>query len=158
MTKEMFGPDFQVHVEFWVPLMADKKGQDRGNSGVYLQGRYEVQILDSYRNETYPDGACGALYKLIAPSRNACKPPEQWQTFDITFHAPDLDPKGNVTGPGRLTVVHNGVTVIAKGEFGRETGAAAEERIASPGPIRLQDHGARVRFRNIWLKSLPGPK
>jgi hypothetical protein len=155
MTKEMFGPAFQLHVEFWIPLMADKKGQDHGNSGVYLQGRYEIQILDSYQNDTYPTGACGALYGRIAPSKNASKPPEQWQTYDITFQAPLVDAKGYLTGDGHVTVVHNGVTVIDHGAFGRETGAAQEERIATPGPIRLQDHGARVRFRNLWLKPLP---
>ncbi len=158
MTREMFGPAFQLHVEFWIPLMADKKGQDRGNSGVYLQGRYEVQILDSYLNETYAKGACGALYGVVAPSRNASKPPEQWQTFDITFHAPPVDPKGKPMGAGRVSVVHNGVRVIDNATLKHETGAARDERVATPGPIRLQDHGARVRFRNLWLKPLPPPR
>jgi hypothetical protein len=158
MTKEMFGPAFQLHVEFWIPLMRDKKGQERGNSGVYLQGRYEIQILDSYQNDTYATGACGALYGIIAPRANASKPPEQWQTFDITFVAPPIDAKGKLTGKGRLTVVHNGKTVIDNGTFEQPTGASLDEKIATPGPIRLQDHGARVRFRNIWLKPLPASK
>jgi hypothetical protein len=153
MTREKFG-DFQVHVEFWIPLMPDAHGQDRGNSGVYLQGRYEIQVLDSYHNDTYADGACGALYKIIAPSRNASKPPEKWQTYDITFHAPRTSGQGKVTDPGEVTVVQNGVTVIDRGRFDHSTGGALNENLAEPGPILLQDHGCKVRYRNIWLKAL----
>src|SRR5208282_1540734 len=80
--------DFELHAEFWIPLMADKHGQDRGNSGIFLQGRYEIQVLDSYQNETYANGACGSLYKLIAPLVNASLPPENWQTYDIKFFSP----------------------------------------------------------------------
>jgi hypothetical protein len=156
MTEKRYGPDFQLHVEFWLPLMADKKGQARANSGVYLQGRYEIQVLDSYMNDTYPDGACGALYKIIAPSKNASKPPEQWQTYDITFHAPRVDPEGKVSEKGQVTVVHNGETVIHNGAFDRVTAGALDENIGDPGPLRLQDHSCRVRFRNIWLKPLDG--
>jgi hypothetical protein len=154
MTKEKFGPDFKLHVEFWLPLMADAKGQARANSGVYLQGRYEIQVLDSYHNETYPDGACGALYGIIAPSKNASKPPEQWQTYDITLHAPRVDDNGKVIKEGRLTVVHNGETIIDDGKFDKVTGGALDEKLGEPGPIRLQDHGCKVRYRNIWLKPL----
>jgi hypothetical protein len=154
MTKEKFGPDFQLHVEFWIPLMADKKDQARGNSGVYLQGRYEIQVLDSYNNKTYAKGECGALYGLIGTTRNANKPPEQWQTYDITFHAPRVDDKGKVTRKGELTEVFNGVTVIDKGQFDQVTGGALDEQIGAPGPLRLQDHGCKVRFRNIWIKPL----
>jgi hypothetical protein len=153
LTKEKFG-DFHLHVEFWLPLMANAKGQGRSNSGVYLQGRYEVQVLDSYNNETYADGSCGALYKLIAPSKNASKPPEQWQTYDITFRAPRVDAQGKVTEKGRLTVVHNGVPVIDQGTFDRPTGGELDRNLGTPGPVLLQDHGNRVRFRNIWLKPL----
>jgi hypothetical protein len=167
-TKEKFGPDFQLHVEFWLPLMAKAKGQERANSGVYLQGRYEVQVLDSYKNKTYADGACGALYSLIAPNwaiaeakglsepKNPCKPPEQWQTYDITFHAPRVGGQGKVTEKGRITVVQNGVTVIDHGAFNKVTPGALNERIGEPGPLRLQDHGCKVRYRNIWLKPLSG--
>jgi hypothetical protein len=166
MTKEKFGPDFQLHVEFWLPLMANQKGQGRANSGVYVQGRYEIQVLDSYMNETYADGACGALYGIIAPNwaaaekkglsepRNPCKPPEQWQTYDITFHAPRVDDQGKVAEKGHITVVQNGATVIDNGAFDKVTGGALDEEIGKPGPIRLQDHGNKVRFRNIWLKPL----
>lgn len=151
MTDKKFGPDFKLHVEFWLPLMADKTGQARANSGVYLQGRYEVQVLDSYNNKTYPDGACGALYKILTPSKNASKPPEQWQTYDIDFHAPRVDAAGKVTKKGRITVVQNGETIIDNGEFDRPTDGAMDKNMRAPGPIRLQDHGALVRFRNIWL-------
>jgi hypothetical protein len=155
-TKDTFGPDFQLHVEFWLPLMADAHGQARANSGVYLQGRYEVQVLDSYMNDTYPDGVCGALYGIIAPKKNANKPPEQWQTYDITFHAPRVDAQGKVTHKGRLTVVQNGETIIDNGSFDHVTGGALDEKIGESGPIRLQDHGCKVRYRNIWLKPLKG--
>src|SRR5437763_5487658 len=107
LTKEKLG-DGKLHVEFWVPLMADKKGQARANSGVYLQGRYEIQVLDSYMNDTYANGSVGALYGIIAPDKEAqqkaVKPPEQWNTYDITFRAPRVDDSGKVTEPGRVTV------------------------------------------------------
>jgi hypothetical protein len=154
MTREKFGPDFKLHVEFWLPLMADKKSQERANSGVYLQGRYEIQVLDSYENPTYEKGECGALYGILGTSKNANKPPEQWQTYDITFHAPQVDDAGKVTKNGRLTVVFNGETVIDNGEFDKVTGGALDEKLGEPGPIRLQDHGCKVRYRNIWLKPL----
>jgi hypothetical protein len=158
MTKEKFGPDFKLHVEFWLPLMADKKSQERANSGVYLQGRYEIQVLDSYENKTYEKGECGALYGIIGTSKNANKPPEQWQTYDITLHAPRVDDDGKVTEKGRLTVVLNGQTVIDDGKFDKVTGGALDEELGKPGPIRLQDHGCTVRYRNIWLKPLSGEK
>jgi hypothetical protein len=157
VTRERFG-DFQLHVEFWVPLMADRKGQQRGNSGIFLQGRYEIQVLDSYHNPTYADGACGALYKIIAPSTNASKPPEEWQTFDITFRAPRVDEHRTVKEKGEVTVVHNGVTVIDRGRFDHVTDvlyhSSVDENQGTPGPLMLQDHYCKVRYRNIWLKPL----
>jgi 3-keto-disaccharide hydrolase len=153
-TAKEFGPDFKLHVEFWLPLMADKHGQARANSGVYLQGRYEVQVLDSYMNETYPDGVCGALYGILKPSKNANKPPEQWQTYDLTFKSPRVDGDGKVTTKGELTVVQNGETIIDKGQFDKVTGGAMDEKMGYSGPIRLQDHGCKVRFRNIWLQPI----
>jgi hypothetical protein len=155
-TKQNFGPDFQLHVEFWLPLMKEAKDQARANSGVYLQGRYEVQVLDSYMNPTYKGGECAALYLLIPTKKNANKPPEQWQKYDITFHAPRVDEQGKVTKSGSLTVVFNGETVIDNGEFDKVTGGALDEKIGTPGPIRLQDHGCKVRYRSIWLKPLAG--
>jgi hypothetical protein len=157
-TRQTFGPDFKLHVEFWLPLMADKKDQARANSGVYLQGRYEIQVLDNYMNTTYADGSVGALYKIIAPDKDAqakaIRPPEQWQTYDITFHAPRVDDQGKVTEQGRVTVVLNGVTVIDDGKFDKVTGGALDEKLGTPGPLLLQDHGCKVRFRNIWLQPL----
>jgi hypothetical protein len=160
MTKQKFGPDFRVHVEFWLPLMPEAKGQARANSGVYLQGRYEVQVLDSYHNETYANGSVGALYLLITPDKEAqqkaIRPPEQWQTYDITFHAPRVDDQGKVATKGRLTVVLNGVTIINNGEFDRVTGGAIDNKLGTPGPILLQDHHCKVRYRNLWLQPLSG--
>lgn len=153
-TKETFGPDFQLHIEFWLPLMADKKDQARANSGVYLQGRYEVQVLDSYMNPTYPKGECAALYGILGTSKNANKPPEQWQAYDISFRSPRVDETGKVTKGGTLTVVFNGETVIDNGQFDKVTGGAMDNKLGTPGPIRLQDHGCKVRYRNIWLKPL----
>jgi len=157
-TKDTFGPDFQLHVEFWLPLMPDAKGQGRANSGVYLQGRYEIQVLDSYMNETYDNGSVGALYGIIAPNKEAqqkaVKPPEQWNAYDITFHAPRVDDQGKVTEPGRVTVELNGGTLIDDGKFDKLTGGALDNEVGKPGPIRLQDHGCKVRYRNIWLVKL----
>jgi hypothetical protein len=157
-TRQKFGPDFKLHVEFWLPLMADKKDQGRANSGVYLQGRYEIQVLDSYQNETYPDGSVGALYGIIAPDKDAQKravrPPQQWNSYDITFRAPRVDKDGKVTQKGRVTVVLNGVTLIDDGKFDRLTGGAVDNKMGTPGPLLLQDHGCKVRYRNIWLEPL----
>src|SRR5262249_44330469 len=158
MTRQKFGPDFHLHVEFWLPLMADKKGQARANSGVYLQGRYEIQVLDSYMNDTYENGSVGALYGLIAPDKKAqmkaVKPPEQWNTYDITFHAPRVDDKNKVVEKGRVTVVLNGVALINDGQFDTATGGAIDDKLGTPGPLLLQDHGNKIRFRNVWLKPL----
>ena len=163
MTKEKFGPDFELHVEFWLPkLPPEIKDQARANSGVYLHGRYEIQVLDSYMNKTYANGSVGAMYGIIAPDakaqEKAIKPPEQWNTYDITFHAPRVDDKGKVTEPGRVTVLLNGIK-ITEGKFNKVTGGNIDDKIGEPGPILLQDHqnkagGPNVRFRNIWLKPL----
>jgi hypothetical protein len=164
MTKDKFGPDFQLHVEFWLPKLPDDvKGQARANSGVYLQGRYEIQVLDCYENDTYANGSVGALYGIIAPDKEAqkkaIKPPEQWNTYDITFRAPRVDDDGKVTEKGRLTVKLNGVTIIDDGKFDKHTGGELDKDLGKPGPILLQDHqnkgdGPNVRYRNIWLKPL----
>jgi hypothetical protein len=154
-TIEKFGPDFQLKLDFWLPRLAPQvKGQARCNSGVFLQGRYEVQVLDSYRNPTNDKGECGALYGLIGTSKNASKPPEQWQSLDIEFHAPRVDIFGKVTRKGRITVVLNGQTVINQGEFDRTTGMALDNNLGEPGPILLQEHGSAVRFRNLRIRPL----
>jgi len=159
VTKQNF-QDFKLHVEFKIPqLPPNVKGQGRGNSGVYIQRRYEVQILDSYGLEAkYQD--CGALYKLKAPDKNACKKPGQWQTYDITFHAARF--KGDRENLrkvkyARITVLHNGVIIHNNVELLNKTGAGQQEG-PEPGPILLQDHGNKVQFRNIWLLPLDKPK
>jgi hypothetical protein len=164
LTKDKFGPDFELHVEFWLPnLPPEIKDQARANSGVYLQGRYEIQVLDSYKNKTYANGSVGALYGIIAPDakaqEKAIKPPEQWNTYDITFHAPRVDGTGKVIEKGRLTVRLNGIAIIDDGKFDKNTPGEIDKKLGEPGPILLQDHqnkagGPNVRFRNIWLKPL----
>lgn len=149
-TVEEF-EDFDLHAEFWIPSLPEKSGQDKGNSGIFLQGRYEIQILDSWNNPTYPDGVCGSLYKLIAPLTNMSLPPETWQTYDIQFRAPRLNPTGQVIEKGEVTVVHNGQVIIDRGFFERGTGSAVKMKQGVPGPIRLQDHGSAVRFRNLVI-------
>ncbi len=152
-TKQVFG-DFELSLEFWLPHEPEKTGQNRANSGIFLQGLYEVQILDSTENPTYADGMCGALYKQIAPSQNACLPAEQWQTLEIKFAAPRVDASGAVLSKGTITVILNGIKVIDSGRFDRPTGSRGRMRQGGPGPIVLQDHGSPVRFRNIRIRTL----
>jgi len=151
-TKEQF-TDHKLHLEFCLPYMPHARGQGRANSGVYLQGRYEVQILDSYGLDGR-DNECGGLYKVSAPSVNMCFPPLHWQTFDITFHAPDFDSSGKKTKNARITVVHNGVTIQDDVELPEVTGGAIDKKVREPGPLKLQDHGNPLQFRNIWAVPL----
>lgn len=148
----------QIHVEFMVPTKeADpnsKGGQNDGNSGVYLQGRYELQVLNSYENETYPDGQCGAIYKQYAPLVNACRRPGEWQTYDITFHAAEFNDAGERTAPARMTVVHNGVLIQDNVELHGVTGGNFSPESAEPGSLYFQDHAHPVRYRNIWIRPL----
>lgn len=182
-TKEKY-TDYQLHVEFRVPYMPDKKGQARGNSGVFMQGRYEIQVLDSYGIHEPGSGDCGAVYHQYAPLVNACKPPLQWQTYDIAYRAPRFDPSTHaMTEPARVTVFQNGLLVqndqiingpthITRPKKPAATDAAkpadskttqetkpAEtppaEDYSTPGPIRLQFHGNTVAYRNIWIIPLP---
>ena len=163
-TRKSFG-NCQLHIEWWVPPGVDPKisDQKRSNSGVFLMGRYEVQILDSYTannyrdNSTYADGQAAALYGQYPPLVNACREPGEWQSYDISFLRPLFDDSGKCIRPARITVVHNGAVVHNNVEI---QGATAHKRIAkySPhgeGPISLQDHGNPVRFRNIWVRELP---
>ncbi|UCH64255.1 MAG: DUF1080 domain-containing protein [Fidelibacterota bacterium] len=149
--------DFELHLEFRTPFLSAVKGQGRGNSGVYLQGRYEVQVLDSYGLEGR-DNECGGIYKVGAPLVNMCAPPLQWQTYDMTFYAPRFDDDGNKTENARLTVLHNGVKIHNDIEIPELTGAAwdrVDDNISQPGGISLQDHGNPVQYRNIWVLELP---
>ena len=153
VTKEEFG-DLQLHVEWASPAEVKGEGQGRGNSGVYLMGRYEIQVLDSYENKTYPNGQAGALYGVSAPLVNASRKPGEWQTYDIIFHAPRRLPDGKVE-PGTVTVLHNGVLVQDHvAVTGQATTAARFQGVAPKGPLMLQDHGNPVRFRNIWVRRL----
>ncbi|MEW6129992.1 MAG: DUF1080 domain-containing protein [Acidobacteriota bacterium] len=147
-TKEVFG-DCHLHVEFWLPLMADKTGQARANSGVYVQGRYEVQVLDSYGLQS-KDNDCGGIYKIAAPLVNACRKPEEWQSYDIAFRAPRLE-SDVVKEKPRITVFHNGVMIHNNLEIPFLTGGALDNDMRKPGPLLLQDHHDLVRYRNVWV-------
>lgn len=150
MTREKFGGSFRLHVEFRVPYEPDRAGQARGNSGIYVQGRYEVQVLDSYGLKSGL-GDCGAIYGVAAPRVNACKAPTVWQSFDIEFTAPQFR-DGQKTAPARMTVDHNGVRIHDGVEIPVDnTRAGLGGDPATPGPILLQDHGHPVQYRNIWL-------
>jgi hypothetical protein len=151
VTKEKFGGTFRLHLEFRVPYVPTATGQGRGNSGVYVQGRYEVQILDSYGLKS-KNNDCAAIYEVHAPSVNACKAPTVWQSYDIEFTAAKFDANKKKTEPVRMTVHHNGVKVHDNVKVDSDnTRAGAGGDPSTPGPILLQDHGHPVQFRNIWL-------
>jgi hypothetical protein len=141
---------FTIHLEFRTPFMPYAKGQGRGNSGFYAQGRYEVQILDSFGLESR-SGDCGGIYSVAPPNVNMCLPPLSWQTYDVDFTAAEFDPSGKKVRNARMTVRHNGVLVHDDIEVPRATPSCIEEESPGPGPIHLQNHGNPVRFRNIWL-------
>jgi Domain of Unknown Function (DUF1080) len=154
-TREAFG-DCQLHVEFSEPSPPHGDSQDRGNSGVYLQGLYEIQVLDSYQNKTYADGQASAVYGQYPPLVNASRPPGQWQTYDIIFHGPRFS-GDKLTRPARVTVLHDGVLVQDNVELTGPT-EHGERPPYKPGPeklpLALQDHENPVRFRNIWIREL----
>jgi hypothetical protein len=152
-TKDAFG-DFTLHVEFKVPLLPPEvTGQNRGNSGVYLQERYEIQILDSYGDTTLANNEAGAIYTQKAPDVNAARPPETWQTYDITYHAARYDATGTKVENARVAVVWNGKVVHDNVAITGPTGGNIPEG-PSTGAIRLQDHGNAVQYRNVWIKPL----
>ena len=149
-SKEVF-QDFTLHLEFRTPFMPYSRGQARGNSGMYLQGRYEVQILDSFGLEG-KDNECGGIYKAAAPRVNMCLPPPAWQTYDVDFTAAKFDESGKKTRNARVTVRHNGVVIHDGLEIPDMTpGGVLKTESPEPGPVFLQDHGNPVHFRNIWV-------
>jgi hypothetical protein len=153
-SKESFG-DMQLHLEFASPAEVEGRGQGRGNSGVYLMGQYEVQILDSYENETYYDGQCGAIYKQQPPMVNASRKPGEWQAYDILFTAPRFNDEGEVEQPAYVTVLHNGVVIHNHYEIQGTTSYTEPpkyKRHPEKAPFSIQFHGDAVRFRNIWVR------
>jgi uncharacterized protein YceK len=157
-TKQVFG-SCQLHIEFATPSKVTGSSQGRGNSGVFLMSTYEVQILDSYENKTYPDGQCAALYGRAVPLVNACRKPGEWQSYDIIFHRPIFKGK-NVVRKATFTVFHNGVLVHDNVELQGGTGWRGPHVVTDYKPhkdklpIMLQDHDNPVRFRNIWIRGL----
>jgi len=157
-TKDHFG-DIQLHIEWRAPTLVKGEGQGRGNSGVFLLGRYEIQVLDCYNNLTYPDGTTAAIYGQYPPLVNACRKPGEWQTYDIVFIAPRWQDE-KLVSPAILTVFHNGIVVHHATAALGPTGHRNLPSYATPhpptGPLRLQDHGDLVRYRNIWVRPLKG--
>jgi hypothetical protein len=155
-TKRAFG-DCQLHIEWRTPAKVEGEGQERGNSGVFLQGRYEVQVLDSYNNRTYSNGQAASIYKQHIPMVNASRKPGEWQSYDIFFRAPRMGENGTVLTPAYFTVVHNGVLVQDHVEVKGTTfnsGPPSYQKYNPREPLVLQDHGNPVSYRNIWIREL----
>jgi len=155
-TKKEF-TDIQLHVEWATPEKVEGDSQGRGNSGVFLLGAYEIQVLDSYDNKSYADGQASALYGFKPPLVNASRKPGQWQTYDIIFEAPRWDDEGKQTKKAYVTVIHNGVVTHHRQEYLGPTGhkkVANYDTILAKGPLKFQDHGNPTRFRNIWVREL----
>ena len=154
VSREQFN-DFLLHLEFMTPDMPDATGQAKGNSGVFLQGRYEIQVLDSYGIDVPGMGDCGAIYNQFASLVNACKPPLEWQTYDAIFRAARVGESGEIEENARVTVLQNGIVIQNNVQMLGATGGATDEDAAEPGPLRLQDHGNPVKYRNIWIVPVP---
>jgi hypothetical protein len=154
VSREVFR-DALLHVEFRNVDMPGQSGQGKSNSGVFVQGRYELQVLDSHGWKVPGRGDCGAIYDQFAPLVNACLPPLQWQSYDIVFRAARVDPGSGAVEPARLTVLQNGLVIHNNVILRGPTGGALDREVGRPGPLRLQDHGHPVQYRNIWLLHLP---
>lgn len=155
-TKQKFG-DCQLHIEWRSPAEIKGEGQGRGNSGVFLMGIYELQVLDSYKNRTYSNGQAGSIYKQLPPLVNASRKPGEWQTYDIIFTAPRFNKDSSIKTQARITVFHNGVLVqndMAIWGASQFIGIATNKMHAEKESIMLQDHGDAVSFRNIWIREL----
>jgi hypothetical protein len=149
-SKQLFGDIEHFHLEFKLPLEPNKRGQGRGNSGVYFAGSFEVQVLDSFGLTAYTSGDCGGLYNLKRASVNACLPPETWQTYDVKFRAPRLNADGSIRENARITVRHNDTLIQNDVEI-PYSGDRWKGKSTATGPIHLQDHSHPVQYRNIWL-------
>ncbi len=147
--------DAYIHVEFLVPDMPEASGQAKGNSGIALQGRFEIQVLDSYGFAAPGTGDCGAVYGQAAPLVNACRPPLEWQTYDIVLRSARMNEQGEVTEKARVTVFLNGRLIQNNTEIPGPTGIQIDESTDGPGPLLLQDHGFPVQYRNVWIQHLP---
>jgi hypothetical protein len=154
-TKQTFG-DIQLHIEWRTPPVVEGEGQGRGNSGIFFQERYELQVLDSYKNRTYSNGQAGSIYKQTMPLVNATKGPGEWQTYDAVYVAPRFNQDGSLKSPGRITVFHNGVLIHHDTEIKGTTEYIGKPKVAAHGngSLRLQDHGNPVSYRNIWVRQL----
>ena len=158
-TKRAFG-DVQLHLEFRTPAKIESKGQGRGNSGVFFMGLYELQVLDSYQNETYVNGQAGSIYKQHPPLVNASRPPGEWQTYDAVFIAPRFAADGTLLSPARITAFHNGVLVQHDVVLTGPTEYRGQPKYkphAAKLPLSLQDHRNPVAYRNIWVRELTLP-
>ena len=156
LTKASFA-DIQLHIEWRSPEEVQGEGQGRGNSGVFLMDRYEVQVLDSYENQTYSNGQAASIYKEHIPLVNACRKPDEWQTYDIIFTAPHFGESGRVVIPAYVTVIHNGVLVqnhVAIWGNTEDIGAPSYKPHDAKLPLSLQNHGNSVSYRNIWVREL----
>lgn len=155
-TKRSFG-DCQLHVEWRTPAEVKGEGQGRGNSGIFLQSRYEVQVLDSFENRTYSNGQAGSVYKQHIPLVNACRPPGAWQTYDIVFRAPRFAADGALLEPATITALQSGVLILDHVVLKGGTTYIGQPRYEKHGetePILLQDHGNPVSYRNVWVREL----
>ena len=155
-TAQPFG-DCQLHIEWRTPVPAEGEGQERGNSGVFLMGQYELQVLDSFDSQTYPDGQAGALYGQHPPLVNASRPPGAWQTYDVIFQGPRFAADGKLIQPAKATVFQNGVLVQNNSELTGPTAHKARppyKQHPEKLPLKLQDHGNPVRYRNIWIREI----
>ncbi|HYC86117.1 MAG TPA: DUF1080 domain-containing protein [Chryseosolibacter sp.] len=154
-SKRAFG-DIQLHIEWRTPPKIEGEGQGRGNSGIFFQERYELQVLDSYKNRTYSNGQAGSIYKQTMPLVNASKGPGEWQSYDVIYIAPRFNKDGTLTSAGRVTVFHNGVVIHHYTEIQGTTEYIGKPKVIAHGngSLKLQDHGNPVSYRNIWVREL----
>jgi hypothetical protein len=148
--------DFQLHIEFRTPAEVKETGQNRGNSGIFMQGKYELQVLDNYNNRTYSNGQAGAIYKQSMPLVNASRKPGEWQTYDVIYTSPKFNKDGMITHPAYITVMHNGVLVQNHTPIYGTTPDVGKPQyeVHGKGPIKLQDHNNTTSFRNIWIREI----